>query len=69
MDGIMAGFPFTDSAIKDAATRFVEAYRARTSVHTGYENLSAFVPIEIDDIERLMAQPGLSDAALQIPVR
>ena len=27
---------------------------------TGYENLSAFVPIEIDDIERLMAQPGLS---------
>ena len=35
----------------------------------GYENLSAFVPIEIEDIERLMAQPGLSDAALQIPAR
>jgi Xaa-Pro aminopeptidase len=30
---------------------------------TGYENLSAFVPIEIDAIERLMAEPGLSDHA------
>lgn len=28
---------------------------------TGFENLSAFVPIEIDDIERLMREPGLSD--------
>jgi Xaa-Pro aminopeptidase len=28
---------------------------------TGYENMSAFVPIEIADIERLMAEPGLSD--------
>jgi len=28
---------------------------------TGYENLSAFVPIEVDDIERLMAEPGLSE--------
>ena len=26
---------------------------------TGYENLSAFVPIEIDAIERLMREPGL----------
>ena len=25
---------------------------------TGYENLSAFVPMEIDDIEKLMAEPG-----------
>jgi hypothetical protein len=32
---------------------------------TGYENLSAFVPVEIDDIEKLMAQPGLSDAMLK----
>jgi Xaa-Pro aminopeptidase len=31
---------------------------------TGYENLSASVPVEIADIEALMAQPGLSDAAL-----
>jgi Xaa-Pro aminopeptidase len=31
---------------------------------SGYENLSAFVPVEIADIERLMAQPGLSKAAL-----
>lgn len=30
----------------------------------GYENMSAFVPIEIDAIEALMRQPGLSDAAL-----
>ncbi len=29
---------------------------------TGYENLSQFVPIEIADIERAMAQPGLSGA-------
>lgn len=32
---------------------------------TGYENLSAFVPIEIDDIEKVMAEPGLSDALYQ----
>jgi Xaa-Pro aminopeptidase len=29
---------------------------------TGYENLSAFVPVEIADIEKLMAKRGLSDA-------
>lgn len=29
---------------------------------TGYENLSRFVPIEINDIERIMREPGLSDA-------
>ncbi|HLK62555.1 MAG TPA: aminopeptidase P N-terminal domain-containing protein [Bryobacteraceae bacterium] len=29
---------------------------------TGYEDLSAFVPIEIDDIEKVMAEPGLSDS-------
>ena len=28
---------------------------------TGVENLSAFVPIEVEDIERLMAEPGLSE--------
>lgn len=27
---------------------------------TGYENLSAFVPVEIDAIEKLMKEPGLS---------
>ncbi|HMV51650.1 MAG TPA: M24 family metallopeptidase, partial [Blastocatellia bacterium] len=27
---------------------------------TGYENLSAFVPVEIAEIEKLMAEPGLS---------
>jgi len=32
---------------------------------TGYENLSAFVPIEIADIEKMMAEPGLSDALYQ----
>jgi Xaa-Pro aminopeptidase len=26
----------------------------------GYENLSAFVPVEPDDIERVMREPGLS---------
>ncbi len=34
---------------------------------TGVENLSAFVPIEIDAIETLMAEPGLSDALLKSP--
>jgi Xaa-Pro aminopeptidase len=33
---------------------------------TGYENLSAFVPIEISDIEKLMAGPGLSDAQVKV---
>jgi Xaa-Pro aminopeptidase len=32
---------------------------------TGYLNLSAFVPVEIDDIERMMAKHGLSDAQTQ----
>ena len=27
----------------------------------GYENLSAFVPVEITEIEKLMAEPGLSE--------
>ncbi len=31
----------------------------------GYENLSAFVPFEIADIEKLMAEPGLSDKQLK----
>ncbi|HET7618967.1 MAG TPA: Xaa-Pro peptidase family protein [Vicinamibacterales bacterium] len=31
----------------------------------GYENLSAFVPVEIDAIEALMAEPGLSDAMMK----
>lgn len=34
---------------------------------TGYENLSAFVPIEIEDIEKLMKQPGLGAHALKLP--
>jgi Xaa-Pro aminopeptidase len=33
---------------------------------TGYENLSAFVPIEIEDIERLMSQPGLGAHTLKL---
>jgi Xaa-Pro aminopeptidase len=32
---------------------------------TGYENLSAFVPIEIAAIEKLMKEPGLSEAMLK----
>ena len=28
---------------------------------TGYENLSGFVPVEIDDIERLMAEEGWAE--------
>jgi Xaa-Pro aminopeptidase len=111
MDAVMADFKFADPKVKEAATRFVERYRASKAnslghtigmeVHdvrpptetlepgqlftiepamtipdehigirledviliteTGYENLSAFVPIEIAEIEKLMAEPGLSD--------
>jgi Xaa-Pro aminopeptidase len=32
---------------------------------SGYENLSAFVPVGIDAIERLMAQPGLSEYTIK----
>jgi Xaa-Pro aminopeptidase len=31
----------------------------------GYENLSAFVPVDIDDIEKLMKEPGFSDVMLK----
>ena len=31
----------------------------------GYENLSAFVPVEIDAIEKLMKEPGLSDVMIK----
>ncbi len=33
---------------------------------TGYENLSAFVPVEISDIEKMMTRHGLSDAQVQL---
>ena len=115
MDSVMSNFKFTDSKIKEAATRFVERYRASKAnslghtvgmeVHDvrlptqtlepgalftiepamtipdehigirledvilitekGYENLSAFVPCEIAGIEKLMAEPGLSDKQLK----
>jgi Xaa-Pro aminopeptidase len=32
---------------------------------TGYENLSAFVPIEIDAVEKLMAEPGMFELTPQ----
>jgi Xaa-Pro aminopeptidase len=32
---------------------------------TGYENLSAFVPVEIADIEKMMVHHGLSDAQVK----
>jgi Xaa-Pro aminopeptidase len=31
----------------------------------GYENLSEFVPVEIDAIEKLMKEPGLSDVMIK----
>lgn len=33
---------------------------------TGYENLSAFVPVEIPDIEKTMTRHGLSDAQVKL---
>ena len=117
MDAAMAAFPFSDPAIKAAATAYVERYRTSKAtglghhvgmeVHdvrgpsppltlepgmvftiepallldderlgirledmllvteTGVENLSAFVPIDIDAIETLMAQKGLGDYRLK----
>jgi Xaa-Pro aminopeptidase len=108
MDAVLASFKFTNSKIKDAATRFVERYRNSKAnsightigmeVHdvgnsatldpgeivtlepamtipedrvsmrledsmliteTGCEVLSAFVPIEIDAVEKTMTEPGL----------
>jgi Xaa-Pro aminopeptidase len=35
---------------------------------TGYENLSAFVPVEVKEIEKLMGERGLSDALIAPPV-
>ena len=32
---------------------------------SGYENLSAFVPVEIADIEKMMGKHGLSDAQVK----
>jgi Xaa-Pro aminopeptidase len=33
---------------------------------TGYENLSSFVPVEIEDIEKMMTKHGLSDAQIKL---
>ncbi len=33
---------------------------------TGYENLSAFVPVEIAEIEKMMTRHGLSDAQIRL---
>jgi Xaa-Pro aminopeptidase len=33
---------------------------------SGYENLSAFVPVEVDAIEKLMTRHGLSDAMIRV---
>jgi Xaa-Pro aminopeptidase len=115
MDAAMAAHAFTSQKNRDAATRFVEGYRARLAssrpngslghmvgmeVHDvtknftayepgmvftiepaltipadrvyirledmivitpgGYENMSAFVPWEIDAVEKLMAEPGIA---------
>jgi Xaa-Pro aminopeptidase len=111
MDQVMSTFKFTDTKIKDAATRFVDRYRnstgnslghtvgmevhdVRLSTETlepgqlftiepamiipdeklgmrledvilitekGYENMSAFVPVEIDEVEKLMSETGISE--------
>jgi Xaa-Pro aminopeptidase len=115
MDAAMASHPFANPKNREAASRFVEGYRARLTsprpgatlghmvgmeVHdvqknftayepgmvftiepaltipadrvyvrledmilvtpTGYENMSGFAPIEIDAIEKLMAEPGIA---------
>ncbi len=119
MDRIVAGYRFSDPAIRRAADAFVAMYRRNPDgtglravlghsvgmeVHdvrnptttlepgyiftiepqmtmeggelsvrledmilmteTGYENLSSFVPVEIGDIERLMAKRGLAAGAI-----
>ena len=34
---------------------------------TGYENLSAFVPVEVADVEKLMAEPGIASGRATAP--
>jgi Xaa-Pro aminopeptidase len=115
MDAAMASHPFANPKNREAATRFVDGYRARLAqprpgstlghmvgleVHdvqknftayepgmvftiepaltipddrvyirledmivitpTGHDNMSGFAPIEIDAIEKLMAEPGIA---------
>jgi Xaa-Pro aminopeptidase len=115
MDAVMASYTFRNPKYKEAATRFVDGYRARVTtprpnatlghmvgmeVHdvqknftgyvpgmvftiepaltvpedriyvrledmlvitsNGYENMSSTAPVEIDAIEKLMAEPGIA---------
>lgn len=122
MDAVMASYTFRNPKYKDAATRFVDGYRARVTnprpnatlghmvgmeVHdvqknftgytpgmvftiepaltvpedriyvrledmlvitpSGYENMSAMAPVEIEAIERLMAEPGMAQLLRKPP--
>ncbi len=52
----------------DADRTYVRLEDVILITETGYENLSSFVPVEIDAIEKLMAEPGL-DSVPRTPVR
>jgi Xaa-Pro aminopeptidase len=73
MDGVMAGFSFTDPKIKDAAARFVDSYRSRLAgAPAPGRGLGHMVGMEVHDVtapfERL--EPGMIftiEPALTIP--
>lgn len=50
----------------DADRTYVRLEDVILITETGYENMSSFVPVEIDAIEKLMAEPG---SVLRTPVR
>ena len=49
-------------AIVACLERGVSLEDALLVTETGYENLSAFVPVEIAEIEKLMKEPGISQS-------
>ena len=70
-DGLVPGMVFT---IEPAMTILEDRVYVRLEdmiliTPTGYENLSAFVPAETAEIEKLMAEPGLATARTTVPAR
>ena len=62
-DGLKPGMVFTiEPALTIPEDRvYVRLEDMILITATGYENLSAFVPMEIDAIEKLMAEPGFAE--------
>ena len=68
-DGLVPGMVFT---IEPAMTIPEDRVYVRLEdmilvTPTGYENLSVFVPVEVADVEKLMAEPGLANGRATAP--